>query len=319
LLWLFNDTKQVFRLVNTAGSQLEWDEIRTRAVVQPVAREGNKMQFNYDFRGGKTGYELIQAIDIEPFGADCAKGALELLSAEKPPSGKMTVIADGDISGLIAHEVCGHASEADEVVKKRSFLTDMAGVKVGTDLVTMVDDGTLKEYAGSYPFDSEGTPSSRTVIIENGVFKGYMHTIETASLMGVEPTGNGRAQDYNRRIFARMTNTFFDVGDWKDEDIIADTKDGLYVAKSLSGMEDVVGGGVQCSALKGYIIKNGELTQLVRSMTLAGKVLEILKTVDAVGNKLQFSGGTCGKGEEDYIPVTSGGPHMRMEMVVGGG
>lgn len=316
---IYTDTKKIFHLVNTAGSQLEWDEIRTRAVVQPVAREGNKMQFNYDFRGGKTGYELIKAIDIEPFGADCAKGALELLAAEKPPSGKMTVIADGDNSGLIAHEVCGHASEADEVVKKRSFLTDMAGVKVGTDLITMVDDGTLKEFAGSYPFDSEGTPSSRTVIIENGVFKGYMHTIETASLMGVAPTGNGRAQDYNRRIFARMTNTFFDVGDWKDEDIIADTKDGLYVIKSLSGMEDVVGGGVQCSALKGYIIKNGELTQLVRSMTLAGKVLEILQTVDAVGNKLQFAGGTCGKGEEDFIPVTSGGPHMRMEMVVGGG
>jgi len=183
----------------------------------------------------------------------------------------------------------------------------------------MVDDGTLKEYAGSYPFDSEGTPSSRTVIMENGVFKGYMHTIETASLMGVEPTGNGRAQDYNRRIFARMTNTFFDVGEWKDEDIIADTKDGLYVVRSTSGMEDVVGGGVQCSALKGYIIKNGEPTQLVRSMTLAGKVLEILQTVDAVGNKLQFAGGNCGKGEEDFIPVTSGGPHMRMEMVVGGG
>jgi TldD protein len=316
---IYTDTKKIFHLANSAGSQLEWDEIRTRAVIQPVAREGNSMQFNYGFRGGKTGYELVQNIDIEPFCAECAKGAIELLSAEKPPSGSMTVIADGDISGLIAHEVCGHASEADEVVKKRSFLTDMVGVKVGTDLVTLVDDGTLPEAAGSYPFDSEGTPSSRTVIIQNGVYKGYMHTIETASLMGVEPTGNGRAQDYNRRIFARMTNTFFDKGDWKDEELIADTKDGLYVIRSLSGMEDVVGGGVQCSALKGYIVKNGELTQLVRSMTLAGKVMEILKTVDAVGNNLSFSGGNCGKGEEDYIPVTSGGPHMRMEMVVGGG
>ncbi|MFW9843441.1 MAG: TldD/PmbA family protein [Candidatus Thorarchaeota archaeon] len=316
---LYDDTKKVFHLVNTAGSKLEWDEIRTRAGIFPVAREGNIMQSNYEFRGGKTGYELIKEIDVETFGAECAKGALELLSAEKPPSGSLTVIADGDISGLIAHEVCGHASEADEVVKKRSFLTDLVGLKIGTDLVTMVDDGTLKESAGSYPFDSEGTPSSRTVIIENGVFKGYMHTIETASLMGVAPTGNGRAQDYNRRIFARMSNTFFDKGDWKNDEIIADTKDGLYVNKSTSGMEDVVGGGVQCSALKGYIIKNGEISQLVRSMTLAGKVLDILKTVDAVGNELKFFGGTCGKGEEDFIPVTSGGPHMRMEMVVGGG
>ncbi|TFG31602.1 TldD/PmbA family protein [Candidatus Thorarchaeota archaeon] len=316
---LYNDTKKIFQLVNTAGSELEWDEIRIRAVVQPVAREANTMQFNFDFLAGKVGYELIQNVDPELFCTDCAKGAIELLSAEKPPSGTMTVIADSDISGLIAHEVCGHASEADEVVKKRSFLTDMVGKKIGTDHVTMVDDGTIEDAAGSYPFDSEGTPASRTVIIENGVYKGYMHTLETAILMGVSPTGNGRAQDYNRRIFARMSNTFFDVGDWSDEEIIVDTKDGLYVNKTLSGMEDVVSGGVQCSALKGYIIKNGEITQLVRSMTLAGKVLEILKTVDAVGKKLQFSGGNCGKGEEDFIPVTSGGPHMRMEMVVGGG
>lgn len=316
---VYNDAKRVFRLVNTAGSRLEWDELRTLAVVQPIAREGNRMHFNYDVKGGRAGYELVQAIDPHSFSAECSKGALELLTAEKPPAGKMTVVVDGAISGLIAHEVCGHASEADEVVKGRSFLTGQVGVKLGTEHVTMMDDGTLKAASGSFPFDSEGTPASRTTIIEKGVFKGYMHTLETAILMGVNPSGNGRAQDYNRRIFARMTNTFFDKGDWKDEDIIADTKDGLYVKMAMSGMEDVVGGGVQCSALKGYIIKNGEATQLVRSMTLAGKVLEILKTVDAVGDKLEFWGGTCGKGEEDFIPVSSGGPHMRAEMVVGGG
>jgi len=316
---IYNDTKRIYNLANSAGSKLEWDEIRVRAAVQPVAREGNKMQFNYNVRSGRVGYELVQNIDPEPFCSECARGALELLDAEKPPSGTMTVIADGDISGLIAHEVCGHASEADEVVKRRSFLTDMVGVKLGTDIVTMVDDGTLEGETGSFPFDSEGTPSSRTVIIEDGVYKGYMHTLETALLMGVSPTGNGRAQDYNRRIYARMSNTFFDVGDWNDEEIIAETKNGLYVNRMLSGMEDVVGGGVQCSALKGYLIKNGEITQIVRSMTLAGKVLEILKTVDAVGSKLEFTPGTCGKGEEDFIPVSSGGPHMRMEMVVGGG
>ena len=316
---IYDDEKKVMRLVNTAGSRLEWDELRTLAVVQPIARQGERMHYDYEVEGGRAGYELIQKIDPNTLGGKCAKGALDLLDAEKPPSGKMTVVVDGGISGLIAHEVCGHASEADEVVKGRSFLTGQVGNKLGTDLVTMVDDGTLEGVSGSFPFDSEGTPASRTMIIEDGVFNGYLHTLETAILMGVEPTGNGRAQDYNRRIFARMTNTFFDKGEWKDDDIISDTKNGLYVTKASSGMEDVVGGGVQCSALKGYIIKNGEKTQLVRSMSLAGKVLEILKTVDAVGNKLEFWGGTCGKGEEDFIPVSSGGPHMRAEMVVGGG
>ena len=277
------------------------------------------MQFDYGSRTSLAGFEFIRGIDSVSFAEECAKGALDLLSAEKPPSGQMNVILDGDIAGLVAHEVCGHASEADEVVKGRSFLTNMTDVQIGSEFVSMVDDGSIPGLSGTLPFDSEGTPGSRTVIIENGIFKGYLHNLETAILMGVAPTGNGRSQDYNRRIFARMTNTFFDKGNWSNDEIIEDTKDGVYVVKSHSGMEDVVGGGVQVTALKGYLIKNGEKTTLLRSMALSGKVLDILKTIDAVGNKLDFSGGTCGKGEEDFIPVTSGGPHMRGTMMVGGG
>ncbi|MGY5876648.1 MAG: TldD/PmbA family protein [Candidatus Thorarchaeota archaeon] len=314
----YADQKKQYRLVNTAGSQIEWDEIRTLMFVQSVAKEGDKVQFDYDVHGGRGGYEIAREVNTEKVGSRCAKGAIELLSAGKPPSGELTVVIDGEISGLVAHEVCGHASEADEVVKGRSFLTGLVGDNVGTEYVTMIDDGNLNEWGG-IPFDSEGTPASRTVIIEKGEFMGYLHSLETSILMGVEPTGNGRAQDYNRRVFARMTNTFFDVGDWKEEEIIEDTKDGLYVIKATSGMEDVVGGGVQASALKGYNIKNGEKTELVRSMTLAGKVLDILKTVDAVSDKIKYSGGTCGKGEEDLVSVSTGGPHMRAQIIVGGG
>ena len=316
---IYGDARRVYKLVNTAGSKLEWDEARIRVVTQAVAREGGNVQFDFNVVDGTAGFELARSVNPEDFGLKTAMGAIELLSAEKPPSGKLTTVIDGNIAGLIVHEVCGHASEADEVVKGRSFLTGLVGKTIGTELVSMVDDGTLKGPSGSIPFDSEGTPSSRSMIIENGVFKGYLHTLETAMLMGVQPTGNGRAQDYNRRVFARMTTTFFDKGDWKDEEIVEDTKDGLFITKFTSGMEDVVGGGVQATALKGYIIKNGEKTQLVRRLSMAGKVLELLKTVDAVGDNLTFSGGTCGKGEEDLIPVSSGGPHMRVELIVGGG
>ena len=316
---VYQDSRRIYRLVNSAGAKLEWDESRVRVMAQAVAREGSNLQIDYDIEDGSAGFELARSVDPEKIGSGAAKGAIELLSAEKPPSGKLTTVIDGNIAGLIAHEVCGHASEADEVVKGRSFLTGLVGKEIGTELVSMVDDGTLKGPMGSFPFDSEGTPSSRNSIIENGVFRGYLHTLETAAIMEVQPTGNGRAQDYNRRISARMTNTFFDKGDWKDDEIIADTKDGLYIIKGTSGMEDVVGGGVQATALKGYIIKNGEKTQLVRRLSIAGNVLELLKTVDAVGNKLSFNGGNCGKGEEDFIPVSSGGPHMRVELTVGGG
>jgi TldD protein len=319
---VYQDAKREYTLANSIGSRLEWDEMRVYLVAQTVAKEGSRVEYNFEVEAGLTGYELVRSVNPNKFGSECAKDAVKLLKAGKPPSGLLTVVIDGDIAGLVAHEVCGHASEADEVVKGRSFLTNMVGVQVGSELVSMVDDGTYSPQTGTIPFDSEGTPSSRTMIIDQGIYKGYLHTLETAAIMGVEPTGNGRAQDYNRRIFARMTNTFFDVPKkdaWKNDEIIEDTKDGLFVRKSTSGMEDVVGGGVQCSALTGYIIKNGEKHEMVRSMTLAGKVLDILKTVDAVGNTLQFSSGTCGKGEEDFIPVSSGGPYMRAKMVVGGG
>lgn len=314
----YSDVKITYRLVNTLGSRLQWDEIRTMVFVNPVAKDDSRTQFDYGVRSALAGFEIIREIDPNEFSSKIGEGAIALLSASKPPSGEITAVVDGDIAGLIAHEVCGHASEADEVVKKRSFLTGLVGVTVGTEHVTMIDDGSIEGLRGSFPFDSEGTPSSRTTIIEKGIFKGYMHTLETAAIMGVKPTGNGRSQDYNRRIFARMTNTYFDVGDWSNDEILEDTKDGVYIIKAMSGMEDVVGGGVQATSLKGYLIKNGEKTDLLRSMTITGKVLDILQTVDAVGSKLEFSGGNCGKGEEDYIPVTSGGPNMRMKLVIGG-
>jgi TldD protein len=248
---VYQDAKREYTLVNSNGSRLEWDEMRVSLVAQSVAKEGSRVEYNFEVEAGSTGYELVRGVDVNDFGSKCAKDAVKLLSAGKPPSGLLTVVIDGDIAGLVAHEVCGHASEADEVVKGRSFLTNMVGVEVGSELVSMVDDGTYSPQPGTLPFDSEGTPTSRTMIIDQGIYKGYLHTLETAAIMGVKPTGNGRAQDYNRRIFARMTNTFFDVpkkNAWKNDEIIEDTKDGIYVMRATSGMEDVVGGGVQCSA-----------------------------------------------------------------------
>lgn len=308
-----------YMLVNSEGSKIEWTEIRTGIVAMPVSFEAGKMQSSYFVKSGTRGYELIKEVDPNVEGEKAAKEAVELLRAEKPPGGYLTVIVDPDIAGLLAHEVMGHASEADEIVKKRSFLTGIVGEKVGSELVTMVDDGTIPGAHGTIPFDSEGTPSSRTVIIENGVYKGYMHNLETAAMMNVKPTGNGRAQDYNRRVWVRMTNTFFEKGDWSLEEIISETKEGLLAMKALEGMEDPVGGGFEARALKGYIIKNGERKALVRSFTLTGKALDILKTVDAVSKDFELQGGYCGKGEEDFVPVSTGGPYMRAKILIGGG
>ncbi|MCD6513442.1 MAG: TldD/PmbA family protein [Candidatus Odinarchaeota archaeon] len=307
------------KFANTIGSDIEWTEVRVSLMIASFAREEGKLQYSYDTESGTKGYELIESIDLSEFGSKVPKEAIDLLSADKPPSGVLTVIADPSIAGLLAHEVMGHASEADEVVKRRSFLTDMVGKQVASELITMVDDGTIEGAYGSIPFDSEGTPSERTVIIENGIYKGYMHSLETAAILGAKPTGNGRAQDFNRRVWVRMRNTFFEAGDWSLDEVIEDTKSGLLALKAVSGMEDPTGGGFEARALMGYIIENGEKKNLVRALTLTGKALEILKTVDAVSKDFKLDGGFCGKGEEDWVPVTTGGAYIRARIIVGGG
>lgn len=313
------ESSKKFELANSFGSELSWEETRTSLTVFSVALETGRLEMGSDTKGGTVGYELVKETDPYGFAGNTAKEAVEMLSAVKPPAGLIKVVVDPGIAGVLAHEVMGHASEADEVIRVRSFLRDAVGKQVGSNLVTMVDDGTLPNANGSIPYDSEGMPSSRTVIIENGIYKGFMHSIETASTLNLKPTGNGRAQDYNRRVWVRMTNTFFEPREWKLDEIVSNTKNGLLALKEISGMEDPVGGGFQVRVRKGYIIKNGEKQELVRSFTLTGKALEILKTVDAVSKDFLLVRGNCGKGEEDWVPVSTGGPYMRADIIAGGG
>jgi TldD protein len=307
-----------YMLVNSLGSELEWNEIRTLAVAHSVAAEGTKREFSYDVEDGTRGYELVDEIDPNVMGEKVGSEAIELLDAKRPPNGMMTVVADPDISGMLAHEVMGHASEADEVVKNRSFLTPMVGKRVATDNISMVDDGTHPGANGTIPFDSEGSPSANTLIIENGFYRGYMQSLETASEMGVKPTGNGRAEDFSRRIYVRMTNTYFEKGSDSLDEMIEETKEGILTAKAMRGMEDPVGGGFEAVALKGYVIKDGEVTDPIPSFTLTGSALDILNTVDLVSKEFKLSGGMCGKGDEDWVNVSSGGPYIRTKIVVGG-
>ena len=306
-------------LANSFGSELRWEEVRGRMFAQPVASDGAHTELFYNIVDGTKGFEMFKSLDIDELGRLCGKEAVGMLSAKKCPSGEQICITDPSVSGLLAHEVMGHASEADEVIKKRSFLSDVVGKKVASDLITMVDDGTVEGAYGSIPFDDEGTPSSRTTIIENGVYKGYLHSLETAAEMRTSPTGNGRAQDSFRRIFVRMTNTCFEAGDWTLEEMLEDVKFGVMTDRFLSGMEDPVGGGFEGKALRGFLIENGKVTDMLRSFTLTGKALEILKTTDAVAKDLRLDGGSCGKGTEDMVPVSDGGPYCRSRIILGGG
>jgi TldD protein len=318
-LTLYNDSAIAFELANTTGAHVTWREVRVRLGGQAIAQEGDRQEMCFESKDGTAGWEFIRAIDPGALGQELAKEARERLDASKPPQGLMTVILDPDSAGLLAHEVMGHASEGDEIVKNRSFLTGVVGKRVGSELVTMYDDGTVAGAHGTIPFDSEGSPSRRTTVIDRGIYKGYLHTLETAGALHVRPTGNGRAQDFGRRVWVRMTNTFFAPGKEKKDAILEDTREGLLTKGWISGMEDPVGGGFQAVTQSGFLINKGEVAERVRGMTLTGKALTILKSVDRVSREFALSGGSCGKGEEDYVPVSSGGPYMRCKVIVGGG
>jgi len=306
-------------IVNSVGSKIDWQEIRTRFGAMSISSDGPRFERYYDGPSGTAGYELIKNLDIECLGREVAEESVKTLKAVRPPSGKLTVISDPMMSGLLAHEAMGHPSEADEVTKKRSFLTGYIGVNVGTDIVNMFDNGAVKGAHGSCPFDDEGTPASNTQIIKDGVYKGYMHSLETAAALGFRPTGNGRAENFGKRVWVRMTNTYFGPGDRTIEDMISDTKYGILCDKMYNGMEDPVGGGFEAKCLRGYLIENGKITDLLQSFTLTGRALEVLKTTDAISREVILDGGMCGKGIEDWVNVSSGGPYMRSQMIIGGG
>ena len=306
-------------LVNSVGSDIRWEEVRTLCRAMSVAADGGRIERYYDGPDSTLGFEVVKDLDIEATGRLTAVEAINTLSAERPPSGHLTVISDPMVSGLLAHEAMGHASEGDEITKARSFLTGAIGRKVASEVITMYDNGTVPGAHGSVPFDDEGTPSSCTKIIDEGVYTGYMHSLETASQLGFKPTGNGRAENFGKRVWVRMTNTYFGPGEWDRDELIADTKDGILCDKMVNGMEDPVGGCFEAKCLRGFLIKNGEVVKTLQSFTLTGKSVDILCSADALTKEVVLDGGMCGKGIEDWVRVSSGGPYMRAKMIVGGG
>ena len=288
-------------------------------IFRAIAREGVNLQAYFDVVGGHYGYEKVREADITRIATKTAEKAIEMLRAEALKGGEMTVIMDSRVSGTFAHEVFGHAAEADNVLRAKSFLYGLVGKKIGSEEVSIIDDATIPQAHGSYFYDDEGVPAQRKILLDKGILKGYMHSRETAAEMNVNSTGNGRAQDYARRVYVRMSNTFIAQGDWSFEEMVEDVKHGIYVEGVSGGMEDPIGGGFQVNALRARLIEKGEFTKLLKAVSISGRALEILNNIDAVGKELLLEPGTCGKGYAgDTVPVTTGGPPVRVKkMLVG--
>lgn len=314
----YGDVVQNVTIANSEGVYVEDERIRTRLVVNAVAVENGIIQTGYDAIGGHAGFEYFEKNQPEDLATQSVNRALLMLKAKPAPAGKMSVVMAGEAGGTMVHEACGHGLEADLVQKQLSVYRDKKKQKVASDLVTVVDDGTLGQKYGSFRFDDEGTPAQKTILIEDGILKEYMYDYLTAKKEGKRSTGNGRRESYQDRPIPRMTNTIIAPGKNKAEDIICDTRKGLLVKKMGGGQVNTTTGDFVFDVTEGYLIEDGKVTLPVRGATLTGNGPAALKIVDAVGNDLGFAIGTCGK-DGQGVPVSDAQPTLRIpELVVGG-
>jgi TldD protein len=298
--------------MNTEGSVLRQVLPYFRFTMSPVAREGKRVEYDYFVLAKQGGYELFTSIDLDQKIRDVVNGSIQLLKAKVLKGGRYDIIVDPEISGVIAHESFGHGCEADQVLRNRSYLAPLKGKKIVSDLVSMHDNSSLKGERGYFVFDDEGIKSSDTVLVKNGVLTHFMQDRQSAAFMNSDVTGNARAQDFSRKVFVRMSNTYVEPGDWKRDELVEDTENGFYLIRAQTGMEDPLGGNLQIVTFKARKIEDGELGELHKGVGISGKVLEFLSRVDAVTDNFEMRGSGCGKGHEDYVPVSSGGPYMRV-------
>ncbi|MCD6226577.1 MAG: TldD/PmbA family protein [Candidatus Aenigmarchaeota archaeon] len=302
--------------MNTEGSDLKQVLPFFRFVITATAKQGKRVEDDYFVIAKQGGYELFSSLDINEKINMIVNNARKMLTSKVLKGGRYDIVVDPDVTGVIAHESFGHGLEADQVIRNRSYLANLKGKKIISELVSIHDNGALENERGFLFFDDEGIKSHDTVLVKNGVLKSFMHDRESAAFMNAKPTGNAKAQDFSRKVYVRMTNTYIEKGDWDVDELIRDTKKGFYLVKCLTGMEDPLQGNLQVITHKAIEIKNGELGDWYKGVGITGKTLEFLSNVDAVGNDFDVRGSGCGKGHEDYVPVSSGGPHMRIRNAI---
>ena len=297
--------------VNNEGCKLRQVIPRTRIFVVPIAKEGSVVDYDYFIKSGEIGFEIYDSIENKVLD-QTINNSLEMLKAELPPAGRNTIILDSSMAGMIAHESFGHGLEADQILRDRSYLKKHLNKQVASEICTIYDTPSLEKKLGSYFFDDEGIKAGHNILVENGILRNFIYDRRTASVLKATPQGNGRRESFAHPVNVRMSNTYFGSGDYKLEEMISEIKEGVMLVHGSFGMEDPLGGGMQCTSRKGYLIENGEKTKILKAIALSGDVLEMLKNIDAVSKDvLKLNGGTCGKGTEDMVPVTDGGSYIR--------
>lgn len=300
---------------NSEGSFIKQDKIFVWSRLTASASQEGVFTFSREEIGSTAGYEMFELNTPETIGINLAKRAVDQLSAHPPKGGRFPVVLGPNVVGVFVHEAFGHLAEAD-IALAGGLLRKNIGKKIGSNLVTIYDDGTVPSAFGSFKYDDEGVPAQKTLLIKDGIVTGLMHNRETATEFDTTPTGNARAEDFRVEPIIRMRNTFMTPQDRTFEELLEGVNSG-YFFKSFRGGQANLDGTFQVGIQEGYEIVKGEIGASIRDASISGNTLETLLRVDAVGKDFGLWPGRCGKGQTAF--VCDGGPHIRVNEVVVGG
>jgi TldD protein len=291
-----------------------------RISVQVIAEHNGRREQGSSGGGGRFDYNYFSDEVLQDYAQRAVHQALVNLDARPAPAGSMTVVLGAGWPGILLHEAIGHGLEGDFNRKGSSAFANMMGKQVAAKGITIVDDGTLIDRRGSLSMDDEGNPTNKTVLIENGILRGYIQDSLNARLMGMDVTGNARRESYAHIPMPRMTNTYMMNGDKDPAEIIKSVKKGLYAANFGGGQVDITSGKFVFSAAEAYMIEDGKITYPVKGATLIGNGPDVLTRVSMIGNDMALDSGvgTCGK-EGQSVPVGVGQPTLKIDGLTVGG
>lgn len=313
----YTDGKKKVTLATSEGAYIEQSRIDVNLRLSAIAaRDGDVQQVGLSI-GSKGDYSAVENRQDEV--KDIARRAVALLSAPRVKGGTYTVVLDPILAGVFVHEAFGHLSEADHIYENPQLKDVMVlGRKFGGKHLNIVDGAAVPGYRGSFKYDDEGTPATKTYLIREGILNSRLHSRETAAKMEEQPTGNARAINYTFPPIVRMTNTFIEPGNTTFADMISDIKEGVYAKEWYGGTTSLEM--FTFSAGEAYMIRNGKVDEMIRPVVLSGNVFTTLDNIDAIGDDLDMNqGGGCGKAGQSPLPVSNGSPHIRIRNCLVGG
>ncbi|UCE97315.1 MAG: TldD/PmbA family protein [Dehalococcoidia bacterium] len=313
----YSDSYKKSLFINSSGSFIRQERSDYVLRLTAIATNGSEVQQANISVGSRDNFDQI--LNLHSRVDEMANRSVELLEAPQIKGGEYTVVLDPVLAGVFVHEAFGHLSESDFVYENENMRQIMKlGKKFGSKDLSVIDSALIPDLRGSYKYDDEGVPASKTYLINEGVLVGRLHSRETAAKMGEKPTGNSRTINYRYPPIVRMTNTYIEPRKATFNEIIADIREGIYAKNWYGGTTSMEM--FTFSAGEAYMIRNGKIAELIRPVVLSGNVFTTLNNIEAIGNDLEMNqGGGCGKGGQMPLPVANGSPHIRIRSCLVGG